>query len=198
VAADSIPAGLAVVDAEGAIRWVNAAWTNVVKATPVLAGTRVGLNLIAHGRLSASPLASALAASLEAVLAGASRNVQFDAPPSQVRQISVTITPLRSGPGAVIMHAELGATHFRSAHKASVAANGAEIAEHLTTRELQVLTLMADGRSNRAIGADLGIEYTTVRGYVQSLLHKLDARSRVEAVALAYRAGLVWEIGVVG
>jgi DNA-binding NarL/FixJ family response regulator len=172
-----------------------------VKATPVLAGTRVGLNLIAHGRLSASPLASALAASLEAVLGGASRNVRFDAPQSQVRQISVTITPLRSGLGAVIMHAELGATHFRSAHKASVAANGAEIAEHaehLTTRELQVLTLMADGRSNRAIGANLGIEYTTVRGYVQSLLHKLDARSRVEAVALAYRAGLVWEVGDLG
>ncbi|MDQ2912740.1 MAG: LuxR C-terminal-related transcriptional regulator [Chloroflexota bacterium] len=65
------------------------------------------------------------------------------------------------------------------------------ITERLTPRELEVLALMATGLSNRAIAADLGIEYTTVRGHVQSVLDKLGARSRFDAVARAYRSGLV-------
>jgi DNA-binding NarL/FixJ family response regulator len=64
-------------------------------------------------------------------------------------------------------------------------------AERMTPRELEVLARMAAGLSNRAIAADLGIGYTTVRGHVQALLEKLDARSRIAAVARAYRSGLV-------
>jgi DNA-binding NarL/FixJ family response regulator len=63
--------------------------------------------------------------------------------------------------------------------------------ERLTPSELEVLVRMATGMSNRAIAADLGIEYTTVRGHVQSVLDKLGARSRVDAIARAYRRGLV-------
>jgi DNA-binding NarL/FixJ family response regulator len=63
--------------------------------------------------------------------------------------------------------------------------------ERLTDRELDVLTWMATGLSNRAIAAQLGIEYTTVRGHVQSVLEKLGARSRFQAVARAYQSGLV-------
>lgn len=197
-AADSLSAGLAVVDAEGVIRWTNAAWANVGRATPVLAGTGMGSNLITLGRAAASPFADVMVASLAAVLAGASRNVQVDPALSQVHPVSLTITPLRSGLGAVIMHAALGAAHAIPAYIPNGAVGGVAIAERLTARELQVLTLMASGRSNRAIAADLGIEYTTVRGHVQSLLHKLDARSRVEAVALAYRAGLVRDVRDIG
>ena len=65
------------------------------------------------------------------------------------------------------------------------------IAERLTPRELEVLARMAAGLSNREIGADLGIEYTTVRGHVQSVLEKLGARSRFDAIARAYRGGFV-------
>ena len=65
------------------------------------------------------------------------------------------------------------------------------IAERMTPREQDVLVLMAGGLSNRAIAADLGIEYTTVRGHVQAILEKLGARSRFEAVARAYQSGLV-------
>jgi DNA-binding NarL/FixJ family response regulator len=63
--------------------------------------------------------------------------------------------------------------------------------ERMTPRELEVLARMAAGLSNRAIAADLGIEYTTVRSHVQAVLEKLGARSRIGAVARAYRSGLV-------
>ena len=60
----------------------------------------------------------------------------------------------------------------------------------LTPREREVLDLMARGLDNRAIAAKLGIQYTTVRGHVRSVVEKLGARSRLEAVARAYQMGL--------
>jgi two-component system nitrate/nitrite response regulator NarL len=63
--------------------------------------------------------------------------------------------------------------------------------ERMTPREQDVLVRMAAGLGNRAIAAELDIEYTTVRGHVQAILEKLGARSRFEAVARAYQSGLV-------
>lgn len=61
----------------------------------------------------------------------------------------------------------------------------------LTPRETEVLGLMADGMDNHAIADHLGIGFTTVRGHVQNILEKLDAHSKLEAVARAARAGLL-------
>jgi two-component system, NarL family, nitrate/nitrite response regulator NarL len=69
--------------------------------------------------------------------------------------------------------------------------DGTRSPERMTPRELDVLARMAAGLANRAIAAELGIEYTTVRGHVQAILEKLGARSRFEAVARAYQSGLV-------
>jgi len=79
----------------------------------------------------------------------------------------------------------------RSTSGITLVVDASRIEERLTPRELDVLVRMAAGLSNRAIAADLAIEYTTVRGHVQSVLEKLGARSRFEAVARAYRSGLV-------
>jgi DNA-binding NarL/FixJ family response regulator len=49
---------------------------------------------------------------------------------------------------------------------------------------------MVRGLDNRQIAADLDIAYTTVRSYARSLIQKLGARSRLQAVARAYRAGI--------
>ena len=65
--------------------------------------------------------------------------------------------------------------------------------ERMTERELDVLSRMAAGLSNREIASDLGIEYTTVRSHVQTVLEKLGARSRFDAVARAYRSGFIRE-----
>ena len=66
-----------------------------------------------------------------------------------------------------------------------------EGSESLTPRELQVLTLVAEGHSNKAIAARLGIRESTVKDHVNSLLDKLGAQSRTEAVMLALRRGLI-------
>jgi DNA-binding NarL/FixJ family response regulator len=63
--------------------------------------------------------------------------------------------------------------------------------EEFTRRERQVLALVADGASNREIAGSLGISARTVGLYVSSILSKLGAQSRTEAVAMAARRGLV-------
>lgn len=63
--------------------------------------------------------------------------------------------------------------------------------EPLTEREEQILKLLAEGKSNRAIGQVLYITESTVKSHLKSLFVKLDATSRAEAIALAARRGLV-------
>ena len=63
--------------------------------------------------------------------------------------------------------------------------------EILTGRELGVLALLARGKSNKEIGANLFISETTVKGHLRHIFTKLDVLSRTEAVTVASRRGLV-------
>src|SRR6266540_5329929 len=60
----------------------------------------------------------------------------------------------------------------------------------LTERELQVLQLVAEGRSNREIASTLFISPKTASVHVSNILAKLGAASRTEAAAIAHREGL--------
>jgi ATP/maltotriose-dependent transcriptional regulator MalT len=63
--------------------------------------------------------------------------------------------------------------------------------EALTTRELDVLTLVADGRSNRDIGTALEISDHTVKFHLASIYGKLGVSTRTEAVQRGLRLGVI-------
>jgi len=63
--------------------------------------------------------------------------------------------------------------------------------EALTGRELDVLTLLARGKSNKEIGVNLYISETTVKSHLRSIFTKLNVLSRTEAISVASRRGLV-------
>jgi len=91
--------------------------------------------------------------------------------------------------GLVALHpGALGSAGARSAGPATL---GAEAALPLTAREIEVLGMMADGLGNKVIAARLGISAHTAKFHVASIMTKLGAGSRTEAVTLGLRRGLL-------
>jgi DNA-binding NarL/FixJ family response regulator len=60
----------------------------------------------------------------------------------------------------------------------------------LSRRELEVLSLIAEGFSTREIARTLWVTEETVKTHVRRVLHRLGARTRAQAVAIVYREGL--------
>ena len=72
----------------------------------------------------------------------------------------------------------------------------AELADHaiddaLTTREIDVLRLIAGGNTNKLIADQLSITEETVKGYVKNILSKLGASDRTHAVTIALKRGII-------
>src|ERR1700726_600704 len=63
--------------------------------------------------------------------------------------------------------------------------------ESLTGRELNVLVLLAQGKSNKEIGVSLYVSETTVKSHLRSIFRKLNVLSRTEAISVASRRGLI-------
>lgn len=78
-------------------------------------------------------------------------------------------------------------TFVRAARPRPVAAE----LDGLTEREQQVLLLIARGRSNTEIAAELAVSPSTVKNHVTSVFAKIGARDRAQAVIAAYEAGLI-------
>ena len=92
--------------------------------------------------------------------------------------------------GLVVLHpsaAPVSVTKVAGAHRArDGTGTGA-----LTPRELEILAMMAEGLRNRAIAQRLGISTHTVKFHIASILDKLNARSRTEAVTTGMRRGVL-------
>jgi DNA-binding NarL/FixJ family response regulator len=65
------------------------------------------------------------------------------------------------------------------------------VPRELTERELEILQKLAQGLGNKQIASSLAISEHTVKFHISSILDKLDASSRTEAVTIGIRMGLV-------
>ncbi|MFE3738282.1 response regulator [Streptomyces sp. NPDC059096] len=122
----------------------------------------------------------------EALRAGASGFLLKDAPPAQLLHGIRTVAA-----GSALLDPEVTRRlvgRYAARIRPSRSAPG-DIP--LTPRELEVLRLIADGRSNSEIAAALVISQETVKTFVSRILSKLGLRDRVQAVVYAYRQGLV-------
>jgi two-component system NarL family response regulator len=68
---------------------------------------------------------------------------------------------------------------------------GHQSIEELTSRELEVLKLLAEGKPNKLIASALSISEVTVKSHVRAIFLKLNVLSRTEAIAVASRSGLI-------
>jgi DNA-binding NarL/FixJ family response regulator len=124
---------------------------------------------------------------LEAVEAGVSGYLIKTA---RVAEIAEAIQRVAAGE-MLIPAATLSALLRRAREQARTRADRARQSGSLTPRELDVLRLMAAASETREIATKLGISANTARGYVQSLMEKLQAHSRLEAVLRAQDLGIL-------
>ena len=106
--------------------------------------------------------------------------------PRLVSVTEVVITINASLAGLIIIHPDLAP--FQGNNSAIAPATNSEL---LTSRELEVLKLLADGLDNKAIALQLQISKHTVKFHISSILSKLDVSSRTEAVTFGLRQGLI-------
>jgi len=126
--------------------------------------------------LTSDPQAAELA---EALRSGARAVLSQDSTPEQIVAAVHTAT------------AELVAIEPHAIEPWLASSRPAESSEPLTARESEVLNMMAEGLANKVIAHRLGISEHTVKFHVTSVLSKLNASSRTEAVMLGLRQGLI-------
>jgi two-component system, NarL family, response regulator YdfI len=121
---------------------------------------------------------NAHSAALRALQAGASAVLETDA---SAEQLAAAVTGAFHGllvlPAGALEASEPGALFER--------------ASPLTPREMEILSLLAAGDSNKTIAARLSLSVHTVKFHISSILSKLGASSRTEAVTLGLRLGIV-------
>ncbi|MGE0002696.1 MAG: response regulator [Fimbriimonadaceae bacterium] len=117
----------------------------------------------------------------EAIKAGASGYVLKDVTGAELSEAIIA-----AHEGRTWLHPEAQSAVMTSVRNAS----GPEWLDRLTAREVSVLKLLAQGRSNKEIGSDLGLTEGTVKGYVSSVLAKMGVADRTQAALAATKLDL--------
>ncbi|MFI5845064.1 response regulator [Catenuloplanes sp. NPDC051500] len=123
-----------------------------------------------------------------AIRAGASGFLLKDAPPED---LLAAIRVVHSGDSVVAPSTTRRLLERFAPYLPDGAPDAAGPADALTGREHEVLLLVARGRSNAEIAAELFVAETTVKSHVSRILTKLGLRDRVQIVVYAYQHGLV-------
>ncbi len=124
---------------------------------------------------------------LAAVKAGASGYITKDTP---LPRLASAMEDVLAG-GAAISPA-MGGKLFSALRDLLRHSNASSLRQsELTGRELEILTLVGEGKTSKEIAEDLFISENTVRNHVRNILDKLGMKSRFEAVNWAYREGLI-------
>ena len=123
----------------------------------------------------------------EAMRAGASGFLVKDLPPEQ---LAAGIRTIASG-DALLAPAVTRHLIEEFVRRPPAGTAEAPALEELTERERDVLQLLARGRSNAEIAAELVVSEATVKTHVANVLRKLELRDRVQAVVFAYETGFV-------
>lgn len=114
------------------------------------------------------------------------------APASSADELIRVVTMVLEGDAMVMPGAaRTSLDHIGGSRTSEIATR---IADALTAREKEVLLLLICGSSNIEIAEKLSVSMTTVRSHVHHLLRKLGVGSRGQAIAIAYKTGLVSEI----
>jgi DNA-binding NarL/FixJ family response regulator len=122
----------------------------------------------------------------EALKAGAAGFLLKDVPPEQLTAAVHAITG-----GNALLSPSITCRLIESYTTAATPAQTHAVLGRLTTRETDVLRLLAQGLSNQEIADGLLVAETTVKTHIARLLAKLGLRDRVQAVVLAYETGIV-------
>lgn len=93
--------------------------------------------------------------------------------------------------GSMITHRLLGHVIQGLEHGHRAGSDDTPLAERLTTREVEVLRLVARGYHNKAIASELHLAEVTVKKHVQSIIGKMGTSDRTQAAISAFRLGLV-------
>jgi two-component system, NarL family, response regulator YdfI len=133
--------------------------------------------VVLSDEVSAATLTGAMRSGIRAIL------------PAQITRDQLVAALQAAVNGLLILHpSELASL---APEAALTSAPLAELTEALTPREREVLQMLASGLANKEIAAKLSISDHTVKFHVASILGKLGASTRTEAVTLAIRRGLV-------
>ncbi len=124
---------------------------------------------------------------LAAVKAGASGYLTKDTP---LPRLAAAMEDVLAG-GAAISPAMGGKLFSALRDLLRHASAGSMRQSELTGRELEILTLVGEGKTSKEIAEELFISENTVRNHVRNILDKLGMKSRFEAVNWAYREGLI-------
>jgi DNA-binding NarL/FixJ family response regulator len=122
----------------------------------------------------------------EALRAGASGFLLKNAPPEQLVEAVRTVAA-----GDALLAPAITRRVIEDYARRSAPRRGDPRVELLTERELEVLRLLATGKSNAELAAQLFLGEGTIKTHVSHVLAKLGLRDRVQAVVFAYETGLV-------